>query len=1022
MERKLWPCGVVLVLQLLSCAAVETFKFEVLEEQKTGTFVADMSNNSIAGAFKALPGDEDLRFHFQGTVPVGSFTINSTTGVIRTAGKLDREDLSLYEDTFQIQVKISKGRINAVIPTVIKVLDINDNSPTFAETTEYISVSESAPLGAELPITVANDNDIGKNGVQTYTIVSRNDGGSFGLKISRPTAQLTKLKLVVLQRLDREKNNSYYLVIEASDGGNPPKVGRKALNITILDSNDHIPKFSQDLYVGEVRENAQAGTYILQVNATDNDIGTNAEIVYMLKPSPRYDNLFNLDETTGELQTKAVLDFEKAKSYQLEITAQDKGPDSIRASAVINVKVLDENDNSPEITVTTLSDAFDQQGRLPEDTPVNTNVAIVAVSDKDSGSNGRVTVTLRRHKQDFALQEMFTGQYILKVQRPLSLDRHAQYDIKIVAADQGSPTSQQTSEVFKVTLADSNRHAPEFAHRVVNLKVSDDVKVGALITVVTAVDKDDGRNAELTYSLESIRIGQRNGSDEDKSKWLSIDSSTGELRLRSKLWCVFTPSFALNIEATDNGRQPLRAKTTLDLSIQCVPHVNNFTVAENSPAGTEVGRIEFSDISPHRPLQLRLMSSAFSPEFVLDNKTGILTTKRRLDREVIASYALNAILSDGSVDDKIQVNVLVADVNDNAPIFVGLQEQRNITITDDLSEGTKVLQIRAVDKDSGSNGVVKYAIIRGNEKQVFHITNSGRITLRKKPTNVSYHLLIRASDSGYVEKESFLRVGITVKFINPLPPVTASPGKSPETKPNDGVAGVNTKEGGFFSDTKMIIVVAACAAFLLLTIVLIVVFCLRCKRKQKRNQEVDKRSSYHEPDITREHALLASQKMFHEATSKQRKSPEVVHHNGRQKPINISPIPLKKMHPMTYPFLGARSPDGTVQPDMYYPVDDVEEPEAFSSDEDPDSGRGGSSHGSSPYHVYNVPVKDEWQREEIENEWQPLHPTRHMTTAPAHYRVRSPGMPPPPPPYEEVPGRGAFVQMQDFNMLAATDL
>lgn len=108
-----------------------------------------------------------------------------------------------------------------------------------------------------MPITVANDNYIGKNGVQTYAIVNRNDGGSFGLKISRPTAQFMKLKLVVSQRLDREKNNRYYLVLEASDERNPPKVGRKALNLTVIDSNDRISKFSQDLYVGEVRENAQ---------------------------------------------------------------------------------------------------------------------------------------------------------------------------------------------------------------------------------------------------------------------------------------------------------------------------------------------------------------------------------------------------------------------------------------------------------------------------------------------------------------------------------------------------------------------------------------------------------------------------------------------------------------------------------------------------------------------------------------------------------------------------------------------
>ena len=109
--------------------------------------MANMANNSIAGAFKALAGHGKLRFQYQGVIPTGSFIINSTTGVIRTAAKLDRENLSLFDDKFQIQVKISVGQISAVIPTEIKVLDVNDNSPAFAESVEHIAVSESAPLG-----------------------------------------------------------------------------------------------------------------------------------------------------------------------------------------------------------------------------------------------------------------------------------------------------------------------------------------------------------------------------------------------------------------------------------------------------------------------------------------------------------------------------------------------------------------------------------------------------------------------------------------------------------------------------------------------------------------------------------------------------------------------------------------------------------------------------------------------------------------------------------------------------------
>ena len=332
------PLFGLILLSLLFCSeSTDPIKFEVFEELEAGTFVGDISQHPIVKSYEVFKGP--LRFQFQGLVPQSSFGINETTGVIRTERKLDRENLSLYDDTFQIQVKVSKGKLTAAIPTEIKVLDTNDNSPTFKETVEHISVSESAPLGAELPITVADDKDIGNYTVQSYEIVSRNDGGIFQLKISRPTVELTKVKLVVSRRLDREKNDSFYLVIEARDGGNPSRVGRKGLNITVLDSNDHIPKFSKDLYVGEVRENSREGTFILQVSASDGDIGTNAEIVYSLKPRRQYENLFTLDAQSGELRTNEVLDYELSKNYQLEVTAKDKGPDSIPSTAVINVKV-----------------------------------------------------------------------------------------------------------------------------------------------------------------------------------------------------------------------------------------------------------------------------------------------------------------------------------------------------------------------------------------------------------------------------------------------------------------------------------------------------------------------------------------------------------------------------------------------------------------------------------------------------------------------------------------------------------
>ena len=330
-----------LVSLLIFYKASVAMKFQVFEELKPGTFVGDISESSIV---KVMAENDDiegkLRYVFQGSLQT-SFSIDESTGVIRTAAKIDRENVSLglVRDTFQILVQVSKGVMTAAIPTVIMILDINDNSPIFKEDIENISVRESAPLGAELPITVAEDSDIGNNSVQSYEIVDRNDGGVFDLKVSRPTSEIFQVKLVVSKRLDREKNDSYYMVIEARDGGNPPRVGRKSLSITVLDSNDHFPKFSQDLYVGEVRENSRVGTFVLNVTATDKDIGTNGEVVYSLQVPPQYKDLFTLDGKTGELRTNARLDYELSTDYQLQVTARDKGPDSIPSTAVVNVKV-----------------------------------------------------------------------------------------------------------------------------------------------------------------------------------------------------------------------------------------------------------------------------------------------------------------------------------------------------------------------------------------------------------------------------------------------------------------------------------------------------------------------------------------------------------------------------------------------------------------------------------------------------------------------------------------------------------
>ena len=655
-----------------------------------------------------------------------------------------------------------------------------------------------------------------------------------------------------------------------------------------------------------------------------------------------------------------------------------------------------------------LPDAFDKQGKIPEDTILNTGVALVTVQDRDSGSNGLVTVTLQHHKQDFSLQEMFAGKYILKITQPLSLDRHGQYKIKIVAEDQGKPLSQKNSYILLVKLADSNRHAPRFAQMVYDMTISDDVTPGAVIARTRATDEDDGRNSELTYSVESVRIGDRNGSVEDLTKWFDIDN-TGGVFVRVKLWCAFTPSFTVNIDVRDDGRVPQHGKTVLKVSVKCSQHIHNFSVAENKPEGAEVGRIPFTSVAPDKPLHVRLLTNTTA--FALDEKKGILTTTKMLDREANSSYSLTAVLSDGSVEMDIILNVMVGDINDNPPVFVGMVGSHNMTLSNAVFIGETVLKVQAIDGDSGSNGLVKYSIASGNKRRVFHMNErNGKISLRKELSEKAYTLIIRAADSGFIEKEAFLRLVISVNFITPAPPPSGLPWDIPATTIGDN--GKVKKSVGFFSDTKMIIVVGACAGFLLLSVCLIAVFCLKFRRRN--NKEEDKRGSYHEPDISREDALKASEKMFHQATANPRQAAEEFVLNTRKQPIDASPNPIKKMHPtMTYqaPAPGTGSPTGNSRPDMYYPF---EQPvvEYHSSEDELDSGRGGSSRGSSPYCTHSPPSKKR------EDDWRPPN---HVKYPAPQYRARSPGMPPPPPPYEDVQRRKAFVTISGVTH-STTDL
>lgn len=141
--------------------------------------------------------------------------------------------------------------------------------------------------------------------------------------------------------LDYETIPSYLLTIAAQDSGLPPLSSTASLIINLLDANDNPPVFSgtetmftvpevgPSTYTLIIREltgklatyvfpqNIGLGLEVLNVDATDEDSGSNADIRYRLVNVGGDNSPFVLDEVSGSLSLQQPLDRETISQYSV---------------------------------------------------------------------------------------------------------------------------------------------------------------------------------------------------------------------------------------------------------------------------------------------------------------------------------------------------------------------------------------------------------------------------------------------------------------------------------------------------------------------------------------------------------------------------------------------------------------------------------------------------------------------------------------------------------------------------------
>uniref|UniRef100_A0A671Q7C9 Cadherin domain-containing protein n=1 Tax=Sinocyclocheilus anshuiensis TaxID=1608454 RepID=A0A671Q7C9_9TELE len=231
------------------------------------------------------------------------------------------------------------------------------------------------------------DLDVGDNSLRSY-LLSVNE--HFFLDIQTRSDGSKFAELILESPLDREQQKTHLMVLTAVDGGSPERSGTASIVVQVLDTNDNAPQFDRQVYSVDLIENAPIGTLIMQMNATDLDEGVNAEVTYSftLYTSEKTQETFSLDPSSGEIRVKDMIDFEEVKSFEMYVEAKDKAVNPLSGQCKILVFITDLNDNHPEITIKSF------QSSIKENDPVGTLIAIIGVSDRDSGDNGKVVLSI----------------------------------------------------------------------------------------------------------------------------------------------------------------------------------------------------------------------------------------------------------------------------------------------------------------------------------------------------------------------------------------------------------------------------------------------------------------------------------------------------------------------------------------------------------------------------------------------------------------------------------------------------
>ncbi|ODM94994.1 Protein dachsous [Orchesella cincta] len=727
----------------------------------------DAPVSSFVGAV-AVSGGSKVRFSISSGDPEAYFTVDPSTGVIKTANKLDHE--------LHRSVLLNVQAVGEQPPTTfshcqvdIRIADVNDNRPEFEMQQVSIWVPENAKVGSVMYALHARDLDSGANGQVVYSWIQ---GPTDLFKLDASSGRITLQK-----QLDYEETKSYVIAVGARDMGTPPLASNNlTINLEIQDFNDNPPQWQPDTVQFRLRERVQAGSQVGRLSAHNKPAG--GAIKYGLQTMA---NIFRIDPDLGTLTTAVSLDRGKLAQYKFTVAAFNQAMAQHKANITVNVHLVDSRNNDKKQAADTLKGFGDQpvnyEVTVPELLAIDSKIVQVVALDEDTGNNARISYSLASSSSSDDNESMFymlphSGALFLKG----ALDREVKdhYMVRVIATDHGSPALSSTA-VISITVTDENDHAPLFEQKLFKFSLEENNKPGTVVGEVRAVDEDIGDNGAVFYSLQPPHGD------------FQIDARTGIIRAISSLDREKQSLYELQVLAMDHGSPQLQSDVIVHIVVSDAndnnpkitdPEQDTLIVREGIPVGTEIARVIATDpdAGENATISYSLAKDSFTDgkDFSIEGESGILRTRTTLIHEKKRFYTIGVVAKDKGKpgrESRREYRVEVLDVSDSRATSLLARNKYKFKVAENASVGFLVGSIMVRMEDNYSNSRLTYTIIKGNEDGRFEINRASGAILVVQPLDheaTSHYLLeVKVSiDSDTNPQDAVVTLDIEVLDVN----------------------------------------------------------------------------------------------------------------------------------------------------------------------------------------------------------------------------------------------------------------